>query len=125
MSEMPQNFGLLDEETSRYETARAVILPVPFERTTSYGKGTVHGPGAIVRASQAMELWDEELGDEPAAMGIATLPPFHPEAFDMAAAMAELETACLPHVEKRKFLTVLGGEHSLSLAPVRAARRAW
>lgn len=125
MSHASQNFGLLEEEHSRYETARAVVLPVPFERTTSYGKGTVHGPAAIIRASQSMELWDEELGDEPFTQGIATLPPFHPEAFEMAEAMADIEAACRPHVERKKFLTVLGGEHSLSIAPVRATRKAW
>ena len=125
MSHPSQNFGLLDEESSRYETARAAILPVPFERTTSYGKGTSQGPAAILRASQSMELYDEELGGEPYAQGIATLPAFHPEAFDMAEAMGEIESACLPHLAAGKFLAVLGGEHSLTLGPVRAARQAY
>ncbi len=125
MPHLPTNFGLLDEEDSRYESAQAVVLPVPFERTTSYGKGTSAGPAAILRASQSMELWDEELGDEPYRMGIATLPPFHPHSFDMAEAMAEIEEAALPHLEAGKFLVTLGGEHSLTLAPVRATRRAY
>ncbi|MEZ5313800.1 MAG: arginase family protein [Thermoanaerobaculia bacterium] len=49
-----------------------VVLLVGFERTTSYGKGTSAGPAAILRASQSMELWDEELGAEPCDVGIAT-----------------------------------------------------
>jgi agmatinase len=99
-----------------------VVLPVPFERTTTWGKGTAAGPAAILRASQAMELYDEELESEPYQQGIATLPPFLPEAFDMAAALAEIEAEARRHFALGKFLVTLGGEHSLSAAPVRAAR---
>jgi agmatinase len=122
MPYLPTNFGLLEEEHARYESSRVVVLPVPFERTTSYGKGTTGGPAAILRASQAMELYDEELGAEPYRMGIATLPPFLPEGFDMEGALAELEEEARGHLEAEKFLVVLGGEHSLTQAPVRAAR---
>jgi N1-aminopropylagmatine ureohydrolase len=119
---LPTNFGLLEEADSRYDESRVVVLPVPFERTTSYGKGTSGGPAAIVRASQAMELWDEELGTEPFRQGIATLPPFLPEAFDPAAAMAELAAEAKTHLARGKFLVTLGGEHSLTQGPVAAAR---
>ncbi|MEA2693333.1 MAG: agmatinase [Acidobacteriota bacterium] len=119
---LPTNFGLLEAEDSRYETSRVAVLPVPFERTTSYGKGTSGGPAAIVRASQAMELYDEELGAEPYRQGIATLPPFLPESFAMEEAMAELQAEARRHLEAGKFLVTLGGEHSLTQAPVAAAR---
>jgi len=122
MPSQPTNYGLLEGPFCDYERSRAVVLPVPFERTTTYGKGTAHGPAAIVRASQAMELYDEELEAEPFDQGIATVPPFLPEAFDMAAALAEIETEAHRHLALGKFLVVLGGEHSLSLAPARAAR---
>jgi agmatinase len=121
MPSLPTNFGLLEPEASAYETSRVAILPVPFERTTSYGKGTSAGPAAIIRASQSMELYDEELGAEPSRQGIATLPPFLPEAFDMAEAMAELQDEARTHMQKGKFLVTLGGEHSLSQAPIKAA----
>jgi len=122
MPSLPTNFGLLEPELSAYETSRVAVLPVPFERTTTYGKGTSAGPAAIIRASQAMELYDEELGTEPSRQGIATLPPFLPEAFDMVDAMAELQAEARNHMEKGKFLVTLGGEHSLSQAPIKAAR---
>jgi agmatinase len=121
MPSLPTNFGLLPDSLSTYATARVVVLPVPFERTVSYGKGTSAGPAAILRASQAMELYDEELRFEPAEIGIATLPPFLPDAFDLGAALAELEQECRRHLAAGKFLLTLGGEHSLSLAPIRAA----
>ena len=122
MPYLPTNFGLLDEEDSRYDDARAVVLPLPFERTTSYGKGTVDGPAAIVRASQAMEVYDEELRSEPYRMGIATLPPFAPEAHDMAEALGEIRAEARRHLERGKLLVSLGGEHSLTSALVFAAR---
>jgi agmatinase len=125
MPQLPWNFGLLEPGDSDYSSAEAAVLPLPFERTTSYGKGTAHGPAAILRASQAMELWDEELQDEPYRQGIATLPAFLPDAFPMASALAEIEVACAPHMRAGKFLVTLGGEHSLTLAPVRAARHAF
>jgi agmatinase len=122
MPYLSTNFGLLEPESSDYETSRVAILPVPFERTVSYGKGTSAGPAAIIRASQSMELYDEELGAEPYLMGIATLPPFLPEAYDMAEAMAELQEEARTHLEKGKFLVTLGGEHSITQAPVRATK---
>jgi agmatinase len=125
MPYLPNNFGLLEADASDYETSRVAVLPVPFERTTSYGKGTTAGPAAILRASQAMELYDEELDGEPYAQGIATLPPFLPEAFDLGAGLAELQDACRVHMDRGKFVVTLGGEHSLSQAPVKAARQAF
>jgi agmatinase len=122
MPSQPTNFGLLPDELSSYAESRVVVLPVPFERTTSYGKGTAAGPAAIVRASQSMELWDEELGREACEVGIATAPPFLPEAFAMEEAMAELQEECRRHLAAGKLLVTLGGEHSLTIAPVRAAR---
>lgn len=118
---LPTNFGLLEPEFSDYTKSRVAVLPVPFERTTSYGKGTSAGPVAIIRASQSMELYDEELGAEPYTQGIATLAPFLPEAYDMAEAMAELQEESRVHLERGKFLVTLGGEHSLSQAPIKAA----
>jgi agmatinase len=122
MPSLPTNFGLLEGAFCDYDRSRAVVLPVPFERTTTYGKGTSLGPAAIIRASQSMELYDEELESEPFEQGIATLPPFLPESFDMAEALAEIENETSRHFAQGKFLVTLGGEHSLSLAPVRAAR---
>jgi agmatinase len=122
MSEIPDNFLGLPPEACRYETSRVVVLPVPFERTTSYARGTAAGPAAIVAASQQVELMDEMLRSEPWKMGIATLPAFEPAAADLGDALAELEAEARRHLEAGKFLVTLGGEHSLTTAPVRAAR---
>ena len=56
----PLSFGGTLPEPATFETAKAVILPVPFESTTSYVNGTRNGPREILVASSHMELWDEE-----------------------------------------------------------------
>jgi agmatinase len=123
MPYLPENFGLLEAADAEYDSARAVVLPVPFERTVSYGHGTAGGPAAILAASRSMELYDEELRSEPYRIGIATLPPFLPEGFAMEEALGELEAEAERHLAAGKLLVTLGGEHSLTIAPVRAARR--
>lgn len=122
MPHLPSTYFLLSEEESRYDSSRAAILPLPFERTTSYGKGTGEGPAALLRASQALELYDEELDCEPVAMGIATLPPFSPEAHDLKEALSEIRGEARRHLGAGKFLASIGGEHSLTSPLVAAAR---
>lgn len=119
------NFALLDDEDRRYETSRAAILPLPFERTTSYGKGASAGPEAIVRASHYLETYDEELATEPFRQGIHTLPPFVPGSLDLAEAIAEIETEALRYLVDGKFLVSLGGEHSITYPLVRAVKTVW
>src|ERR1700732_5204572 len=108
----PDNFGGLPEEHSTYETSRAVIFPVPLERTTTYERGTRNGPTAIIAASRHMELYDEELQLEPyKEIGIATQPPIDTQDGTLSEVMTELFTAQLALLEDDKFPVALGGEH--------------
>ncbi|HSY59939.1 MAG TPA: agmatinase [Terriglobales bacterium] len=111
----PQNFGGLPDEYASYETARAVIFPVPLERTATYERGTRNGPGAILEASRHMELYDEELQTEPAReIGIATWPAIDTMDGTFEEVLHELFTAQLQLLEDKKFPVALGGEHSLT-----------
>jgi agmatinase len=111
----PDNFGGLEEQHSRYETSRAVIFPVPLERTTSYEHGTRKGPAAIIAASRNMELYDEELEREPyKEIGIHTLPPIDTMDGTLDEVLTELFTAQTALLEDGKFPVALGGEHSLT-----------
>lgn len=120
--ELPRNFLGLDEATSSLERARAVILPVPYEATVSYGGGTGGGPAAILEASRFIELYDEELDAEPAQQGIATLPELHLTGAGPEAAVRELRQAYDAVLESvpGRFVVMLGGEHSISSAPILA-----
>jgi len=117
-------FLRLPRDRAVYATSRSVILPVPFERTTSYGQGTSRGPAAILEASAYLETWDEELGVDPSLQGITTLTPCDPRDADLADSLAQIEETAFSHLEAGKFVVALGGEHSLTVATAQAARRA-
>jgi agmatinase len=55
------------------DEAKVVVMPVPYEATTSYGGGTSKGPAAVFEASKQVDLHDHETG-RPYAAGIAMLP---------------------------------------------------
>jgi agmatinase len=110
-------------EYAEYDRATVAILPVPFERTTSYGAGAAGGPAAILAASAQVELYDEMSGTEPFREGISTLPACVPAATDLGEAIGEIEEEAHRHLQAGKFLVTLGGEHSLTIGPIRAARR--
>ncbi len=120
--ELPHTFLGLDEESSPFEEARAVILPVPYEGTTSYGGGTRGGPRAILEASRYVELYDQELDGEPVSAGIHTLPAFELTRAGSTEAMAELEDAygTLLDAIGPRFPVLLGGEHAVSAPAIRA-----
>ncbi len=119
---LPRRFLGLDDEASAWDGARAVVLPVPYECTTSWGGGTRWGPDHILEASRYIELHDQELDRETADIGIHTLPPLELTRAGPEAAMAELESAygrLISRLEGR-FPVMLGGEHSISAPPIRA-----
>lgn len=122
MSENHLTFADLEDDLCDWASAASVVLPVPFEHTTSYGKGTAAGPGALLAASHYLELYDEELDLEPCSQGVATAAPCVPRAEDLEAALGEIEEEARRHLAAGKFLVAVGGEHSLTVAAVRAAR---
>ena len=111
----------LDAEPPAWKDARAVILPLPYERTVSWGTGTENGPRALLEASEYIELYDEELDTEPYRHGIHTAPPVVAAAQDPAAALDEIEDEVRRHMAAGKFVVSVGGEHGVTLAPGRAA----
>lgn len=120
--ELPHAFLGLDEVSGAFESAGAVLLPVPYESTTSYGGGTRGGPRAILEASRYIELYDQELDCEPADVGIHTLPAVELTRAGPTPAMEELRDvyARVAEVCGERFLVMLGGEHSVSSAAILA-----
>ena len=113
-------FGGEEAEPSEFETARAAILPIPLERTTSYVQGTKNGPREILHASSQLELWDEELEVDVSSVGLCSLPGMELLHDDMQAALDEITNVASAILEKEKFLVGLGGEHSITPALVAA-----
>ena len=115
--ELPHSFLGLDEAAADFDSAAAVVFPVPYESTTSYGGGTRQGPGSIIDASRYIELYDQEFDCEAGALlGIHTLPGLELTRAGATPAMAELHDAYARVAAAcgDRFLMMLGGEHSVS-----------
>lgn len=115
--ELPHTFLGFDEDAGSFANAGGVLLPVPYESTTSWGGGTRQGPRAIIEASRYIELYDSELGAElPDVLGVHTLPALELTRAGATPAMEELQRAYAAVAEAcgDRFLIMLGGEHSVS-----------
>lgn len=114
----PRNFLGLDPADSDPRRAAVLVLPVPYEATVSYGGGTRHGPQAIIDASGTVELYDHDAGDEPYRIGVATADPVPLTVAGPEAALKELRRAYAAALRPGRFVVMLGGEHSVSAAPI-------
>jgi agmatinase len=120
----PLAFGGALPHPSSFDEARAIILPVPVERTTSYVGGTRNGPREILQASSHMELWDDELGIDVHPAGIFTLPEMELPFGELPSLMDEIQRVAGEILRRGKFLVTLGGEHSITPPLVAAASAA-
>lgn len=118
----PLLFLGLTAAESLLSRARIAVIPAPFDQTTSYLPGTRFGPRAILEASRQVELYDEELDTEPHRIGIATLSEIEVSPADLEADLRRLESAVAGVAAKGMIPLTLGGEHSLTIAPVAALR---
>ena len=118
---LKKNFLAIEKEFSSYENSKVVILSAPYEKTTSYGKGTAKGPGAILEASHYVEFFDEETEKEVCFdIGIAAIEPMKFGKLSGKKALELIYRNVDEHIKNGKFVITLGGEHSISTAPIQA-----
>jgi len=117
-----QNFAGLSSPYSDLSSAKAVILPVPYDSTTEWHSGTREGPQAIINASQYLELYDIELDRETYKVGIHTLPAVQPVLDSPEKMIERVYLIAAELIKQGKFPIMLGGEHSLSLGMVQALK---
>jgi agmatinase len=117
---VPNNFLGLEPKLSDYANARVAILPLPYEATTSYGAGTKRGPAAIIKASQQVEFFDEELNVEPCEVGVATVKAPVFGKLSGAGAVKKIAASCRKLLNDGKFVIGLGGEHTVTVGMVQA-----
>ena len=115
------NFLGIEEEYSSYEKSKIVILPVPYERTVSYGGGTKNGPAAIIKASHYVEFYDEEtMRQVHKEFGIATIEPLKLTRKSDEETLDDIYEATRALINDKKFVISLGGEHTISQATIAA-----
>ena len=115
------NFLAIDTHYSRLDSSAVAIVSAPYEHTVSYGGGAGKGPKAIIDASAYVEFYDDEFNRELCFdIGIATMKPiaFGKAVHEKALAIIEKQVSAL--LDKGKFVVTLGGEHTISTAPIKA-----
>lgn len=115
---LPGRFAGLPDPYGSESFAKIVLLPVPFDKTTTYQHGSDKGPEALIEASRNLELYDIETDSEVYSLGIFTDKPV------LAKTSEEMLSKTYDRVKKGlqegKFMVTLGGEHSISYAPIKA-----
>ncbi len=115
-SKLPYNFGALPPEYSDYENANIVILPVPFDQTSSWIKGSDKGPRAIINASRHLELYDIETASEVYMKGIHTAKEII--SANSPKMVQDVRARVDNLLDDEKFTVLLGGEHMVSLGAI-------
>jgi len=116
MSDRRLDFCGLRSNESQYGSATAVILPVPFDKTSTWCKGADQGPKAIIEASRYLEFYDIETDTEILTKGIYTARPI--KAASSSALIRKTERAALRFIQDNKLVVTLGGEHSVSIGAI-------
>lgn len=124
---LPENYPAylgLDPEWTRSEKAQIVLIPVPYDKTSTWIKGADRGPLAMLEASANLELYDIATDSELYRRHIHTSAPLvwdgSPEA--LADRVSERVAEILG---RNQFPVLVGGEHSISIGAFRAFREAY
>lgn len=116
---MQKTYAGIPEEYASYENSKIVLLPVPYDATSTWGKGADNGPEAFLEASENMELYDLETDSEVYTQGVFLYEPLicdeKPEIM-----FQQLRKKTLEIIDTGKLFTMIGGEHSVSIATIDA-----
>ncbi len=123
-SRIPPHFLEYDPASVNNPEAPYAVLPVPYERTVSFGRGTANAPRAILDASREIERFDEELRRAP-GLRVQTLPEIECRRRLEEPTLAAIRAAAGFVLGRRRFLLALGGEHTITAPLVAAAQSAW
>ncbi len=113
-------FLALTPEQSSLRTARVVLIPVPYDSSTSYRGGSRDGPAGIIAASAQMEDYDLELDLDLAELGVHTMPALEPHMGGPEQMAQRVHDAVAGCIASGRVVGILGGEHSLTAGSVQA-----
>lgn len=114
-----KNYAGIPDRFAQLETAKVVLIPVPYDGTSTWGKGADKGPQAFLDASENMELYDIETDTEVYEQGIHLTEAITENKSPEAVVNAVHKTV-KEHIKRNKFVTLFGGEHSISIGTIRA-----
>jgi agmatinase len=117
--ETNKTYAGIGEEFSKLATSKIVLIPVSYDGTSTWQKGADKGPKAFLEASENMELYDIETDSEVYKQGVFLADEI--TAKDSPEAVVdEVHETTKKYINRNKFVTVFGGEHSISIGTIRA-----
>lgn len=114
-----KTYSGIPQKFANPETSKIVLIPVPYDGTSTWQKGADKGPEAFLHASENMELYDIETESEVYKQGIF-LADAITEDTSPEAVVKKVHQKTKEYILKNKFVTIFGGEHSISIGTVRA-----
>lgn len=114
-----KNYAGIPDKYSRIDDAKVVLIPVPYDGTSSWQKGADKGPDAFLEASENMELYDIETKSEVYKKGIYLAPAVTEDSSPEKMVDTVYKTV-KNYIKQEKFVTIFGGEHSVSIGTIRA-----
>lgn len=111
-------FGDLDKRFCTYSNSKIVVLPIPFDKTSTWLKGSDKGPSAIIEASPNLEMYDIDTSSNVGEIGIYTAQPV--TANNSKEMITKVYKMTKKFLNDDKFVVGLGGEHSVSIGLVMA-----
>ncbi|MEZ4969198.1 MAG: agmatinase [Flavobacteriaceae bacterium] len=113
------NYAGIPDEFAQLEKAKVVLIPVPYDGTSTWGKGADKGPQAFLEASDNMEWYDIETDTEVYQQGIYLANAIEEDSSPEAMVNA-VHKVTKEYIKRNKFVTLFGGEHSISIGTIRA-----
>lgn len=114
-----KNYAGIPDKYARLDDAKVVLIPVPYDGTSTWQKGADKGPDAFLEASENMELFDIETRSEVYKKGVYLAPPVTEDSSPEKMVDAVYKTT-KNYLKQEKFVTLFGGEHSISIGSIRA-----
>ncbi|EDP96202.1 agmatinase [Kordia algicida OT-1] len=114
-----KTYAGIPEAYANFETSKIMLIPVSYDGTSTWGKGADKGPEAFLHASENMELYDIETDSEVYKQGIY-LADTITENESPEAMVATVHKVTKTNIKRNKFVTLFGGEHSISIGAMRA-----
>lgn len=116
-----KRFAGIEREFSEFKNASVLLQPIPYDGTSTWGKGADEGFDAFLEAAENMELYDIETDSEVYKRGIHILPEIL-EKSSPEKVFQRVKEKTTELLEQDKFLTFFGGEHSVSIGIIDAFR---
>lgn len=116
---MSKTYAGIPPKYGEYQNAKVVLLPVPYDGTSTWQKGADKGPDAFLNASENMELYDIETNQETYKIGVHLMDAVKVNSSPEAMTKAVYKTV-KEQIAAKKFVTLFGGEHSVSIGAIKA-----